>query len=299
MNRRKILLTKKWNDIKNFYLFIGPWLVGFLVLTLYPIIRSFLLCFTDSDFSGAGNFIGLENFIRAFTQDEMFWKVFFNTIEYVALFVPASLVLAFIIAWLLSQKIRGRGFFRTVFYIPYITAGVAVTMMWGWIFNSDYGLINYVLSLFGLEGPRWLADKNIAMVSIVIMCLWSIGNSILIMLAGIQDIPESYYENARLDGASKLRQIFSITIPLCTPTIFFNLVIGIILSFQIFNQPYILTKGGPVDSTRTVAMYLFSNAFEYGKMGYAATIAWCLFVIIMIATLIIQGTSRRWVFYDN
>jgi multiple sugar transport system permease protein len=299
MNRRKILLTKKWNDIKNFYLFIGPWLVGFLVLTLYPIIRSFLLCFTDSDFSGAGNFIGLENFIRAFTQDEIFWKVFFNTIEYVALFVPASLVLAFIIAWLLSQKIRGRGFFRTVFYIPYITAGVAVTMMWGWIFNSDYGLINYVLSLFGLEGPRWLADKNIAMVSIVIMCLWSIGNSILIMLAGIQDIPESYYENARLDGASKLRQIFSITIPLCTPTIFFNLVIGIILSFQIFNQPYILTKGGPVDSTRTVAMYLFSNAFEYGKMGYAATIAWCLFVIIMIATLIIQGTSRRWVFYDN
>jgi multiple sugar transport system permease protein len=299
MNIKKILSTKKWNDIKNFYLFICPWLIGFLVLTLYPIIRSFMLCFTDSDFSGTGNFSGLDNFIRAFTQDDMFWKVFLNTIQYVVMFVPASLVLAFIIAWLLSQKIRGRGFFRTVFYIPYITAGVAVTMMWGWIFNSDYGLINYILSIFGIEGPRWLTDKSIAMVSIVIMCLWSIGNSILIMLAGIQDIPDSYYENARLDGASKVRQIFSITIPLCTPTIFFNLVIGIIISFQIFNQPYILTKGGPVDSTRTVAMYLFSNAFEYGKMGYAATIAWCLFVIIMIATLIIQGTSRRWVFYDN
>lgn len=171
--------------------------------------------------------------------------------------------------------------------------------MWGWIFNSDYGLINYLLSLIGINGPKWLTDKRTAMIAIVIMSLWSIGNNILIMLAGIQDIPVTYYESARIDGTSTLRQIFSITIPLCTPTIFFNLVVGIIGAFQLFNQPYILTKGGPVDSTRTVAMYLYSNAFEYGKMGYGATIAWCLFIIIMFFTLVIQGTSKHWVFYDD
>jgi len=299
MKNKKTRLNKKRSDIKNFYLYISPWLIYVIVLILYPMIKSFELCFTDSDFSGKGNFVGLANFVKAFQQDPLFFKVFRNTLWYVVLFVPSSLILSFFIGWLLSRKIRGRGFFRTVFYLPYITAGVAVTMLWGWIFNGDYGLINYILSLLGIPGPHWLTDKRIAMVSIVIMCLWSIGNNILIMLSGIQDIPASYYENARLDGASTLRQIFSITIPLCTPSIFFNLVIGVIGAFQIFNQPYILTQGGPVDSTRTVAMYLFSNAFEYGKMGYASTIAWCLFVIIMLVTVLIQSSSKKWVFYDN
>ena len=266
---------------------------------LCSFLASSTLCFTDSDFSGRGNFIGLDNFIRAFTKDPLFFKVFANTLYYVVMFVPSSLVLSFFIAWLLSQKVKMLGFFRTVFYLPYITAGVAVTIMWGWIFNSDYGLINYLLSLVGISGPKWLTDKRIAMISIVIMCLWSIGNNILIMLAGIQDIPVTYYESARIDGASTLRQIFSITIPLCTPTIYFNLVVGTIGAFQLFNQPYVLTKGGPVDSTRTVSMYLFSNAFEYGKMGYGSTIAWCLFVIIMFFTLVIQRSSKNWVFYDN
>ncbi len=293
-------LSKRERRItRNFYLYIMPWLIGFLVLTIYPMIRSFTLCFTDSDFSGRGAFIGLDNFTKAFVTDPLFFKVFLNTLWYVALFVPSSLILSFFIAWLLSRNVRGLGVFRTIFYMPYITTGVAVIMLWGWIFNSDYGFINYLLSLVGIQGPRWLTDKNIAMVSIVIMSLWSIGNGILIMLAGIQDIPNSYYESARIDGASTLRQVFSITLPLCTPTIYFNLVIGTITSFQIFSQPYILTKGGPVDSTRTVAMYLFSNAFEYGKMGYGSTIAWCLFVVIMAFTLLIQATSKKWVFYDN
>lgn len=299
MKVKRVMSGHERHDTRNFYIYILPWLISFFLLTLYPMIRSLWLCFTDSDFSGRGNFIGLDNFTKAFTQDPLFFKVFANTLYYVAMFVPASLVLSFFIAWLLSQKIRMLGFFRTVFYLPYITSGVAVTIMWGWIFNSDYGLINYLLSLVGITGPRWLTDKRIAMISIVIMCLWSIGNNILIMLAGIQDIPVTYYESARIDGASTLRQIFSITIPLCTPTIFFNLVVGTIGAFQLFNQPYVLTKGGPVDSTRTVSMYLFSHAFEYGKMGYGSTIAWCLFIIIMFFTLVIQGSSRKWVFYDN
>lgn len=299
MSVKKTMSGNERRDTINFYLYILPWLISFFVFTLYPMIKSFWLCFTDSDFSGRGNFIGLENFKRAFTKDPLFFKVFANTLYYVIMFVPASLVISFFIGWLLSQKIRMLGFFRTVFYLPYITSGVAVTIMWGWIFNSDYGLINYLLSLVGITGPKWLTDKRTAMIAIVIMSLWSIGNNILIMLAGIQDIPATYFESARIDGASTLRQIFSITIPLCTPTIFFNLVVGTIGAFQIFNQPYILTKGGPVDSTRTVAMYLYSNAFEYGNMGYGATISWCLFVIIMFVTLIIQSTSKHWVFYDN
>lgn len=299
MIRQFKLSGKEKRETRNFYLYILPWLVSFLVLTVYPMFRSLELCFTESDFSGTGPFVGFKNFLYAFTNDTLFFKVFQNTVWYVVLFVPSSLILAFFIGWLLSRNIHGLGFYRTVFYLPYITAGVAVTMLWGWIFNSDYGLVNYALSLLGLHGPNWLTDKSIAMVSIVIMSLWSIGNGILIMLAGIQDIPVTYYESARLEGASTIRQVFSITIPLCTPTIFFNLVVGVIGAFQIFNQPYILTKGGPVDSTRTVAMYLFSNAFEYGKMGYAATIAWCLFLLIMAITLIIQGSSKRWVFYDN
>ncbi|MFW5889450.1 MAG: carbohydrate ABC transporter permease [Bacillota bacterium] len=242
--------------------------------------------------------MGLSNWIHALTNDALFLTVFKNTIYYVILFVPSSLIISFIIALLLSQKVKFLGFFRTAFYLPYITAGVAITILWGWLFNTDIGLLNYFLSLIGLQGPDWLGDPGMAMISIVILSLWTIGNNIIIMLAGIQDIPQSYYESAWIDGASKLRCVFSITIPLATPTIFFNLIVTTIAAFQIFDQPYILTGGGPRNSTYTVAMYLFRNAFEYGRMGYASMIGWGLFIIIMIITIIVLKTSNKWVFYD-
>ncbi len=282
-----------------FYAFVAPWLIGFLVLTVYPMLESFRLSLTDTGFSGSGAYIGFQNFITAFNGDTRYWISFRNTFLYVLMYVPCSLILSFFLGWLLSRKVRFLGFFRSVFYIPYLTAGVAVTIMWGWLFNGSYGLINYVLSLFGIQGPNWLGDKNTALICIVIMNLWSIGNNILIMLAGIQDIPTSYYESADIDGASTWRQVRSITIPLSTPTIFFNLVIGVINAFQLFNQPYILTDGGPVDSTRTMSMLIFQNAFEYGKMGYASAVAWTLFVAIMAFVLIIQSSSRKWVFYGD
>ena len=171
--------------------------------------------------------------------------------------------------------------------------------MWGRLFNGTFGLINYALSFFGLQGPNWLGDKSTALISIVIMNLWSIGNGVLIMLAGIQDIPRSYFESAEIDGASTWRQIISITIPLSTPTIYFNLVIGVIGAFQLFNQPYILTNGGPVDSTMTVSLFIFRNAFEYGKMGYASAVAWALFFAIMAVVLLLQASQRKWVFYGD
>lgn len=297
-NRKKNSRLQRRNNI-NFYLYISPWLIMFLVLTVYPMFKSLILAFTDSSFDGKGAFVGLANFVQAFTVDPRFWAAMKNTLCYVLAYVPLSLIISFFLGWLLSRKIRFLGLWRTIFYLPYITAGVAVTILWGWIFNGSYGVINYVLSIFGIAGPNWLGDKHLALGCIVVMSLWSLGNQILIMLSGIQDIPSTYYESAQIDGAGTLRQIFSITLPLSTPTIFFNLVIGVINAFQLFNQPYILTQGGPVNSTVTVSMVIFQNAFQYGKMGYASCIAWCLFVVIMIFTGIINLTQKHWVFYDN
>ena len=283
----------------NFYAFISPWLLGFLVLTVYPMLESFRLSLTDTGFTGDGSYVGFSNFIQALTVETRVLTAFKNTFFYVLMFVPMNLILSFFLGWLLSRKIKFLGFFRSVFYIPYLTAGVAVTIMWGWLFNGTYGLVNYFLSMLGIQGPNWLGDKHTALVCIVVMNLWSIGNNVLIMLAGIQDIPRSYYESAEIDGASTLRQIRSITIPLCTPTIYFNLVMGIIGAFQLFNQPYILTDGGPVDSTLTVSLFIFRNAFEYGKMGYASAVAWMLFVAIMAFVLIFQASQKKWVFYGD
>ena len=289
----------KRREARNFYLYTAPWLIGFFVLTLYPIVYSFYLMFTDMNLTGVGKFIGLENLKYAFTDDPLFIKAFINTLNYVVMFVPSSIILAFFVALLLSKKVKGLGFFRTAFYIPYITSGVAVTILWGWIYQKDYGIINYVLSLFGIKGVNWLGDKNIAMISIVILSLWTIGNNIIIMLAGIQDIPQSYYESAQIDGAGAIRQIFSITLPLCTPTIYFNLIVTIIAAFQVFQQPLILTNGGPLNSTYTAAIHMYNNGFLYGKMGYASMMAWSLFVVIMVITLVVISTSKYWVFYDD
>ena len=289
----------KRREARNFYLYTAPWLIGFFVLTLYPIVYSFYLMFTDMNLTGVGKFIGLENLKYAFTDDPLFIKAFINTLKYVVMFVPSSIILAFFVALLLSNKVKGLGFFRTAFYIPYITSGVAVTILWGWIYQKDYGIINYVLSLFGIKGVNWLGDKNIAMISIVILSLWTIGNNIIIMLAGIQDIPQSYYESAQIDGAGAIRQIFSITLPLCTPTIYFNLIVTIIAAFQVFQQPLILTNGGPLNSTYTAAIHMYNNGFLYGKMGYASMMAWSLFVVIMVITLVVISTSKYWVFYDD
>ena len=289
----------KRREARNFYLYTAPWLIGFFVLTLYPIVYSFYLMFTDMNLTGVGKFIGLENLKYAFTDDPLFIKAFINTLKYVVMFVPSSIILAFFVALLLSKKVKGLGFFRTAFYIPYITSGVAVTILWGWIYRKDYGIINYVLSLFGIKGVNWLGDKNIAMISIVILSLWTIGNNIIIMLAGIQDIPQSYYESAQIDGAGAIRQIFSITLPLCTPTIYFNLIVTIIAAFQVFQQPLILTNGGPLNSTYTAAIHMYNNGFLYGKMGYASMMAWSLFVVIMVITLVVISTSKYWVFYDD
>ena len=297
--KQKKYTTMKKREARNFYIYTAPWLIGFLVLTLYPILYSFYLMFTNMNLTGIGEFVGLDNWKYAFTDDTLFRRAFLNTLKYVFMFVPCSIILAFFVALLLSKKVKGLGFFRTAFYIPYITSGGAVTILWGWIFQKDFGIINYILSLVGIKGPNWLGDKNVAMISIVILSLWTIGNNIIIMLAGIQDIPQSYYESAQIDGAGSLRQTFYITLPLCTPTIYFNLIVTVIAAFQVFQQPLILTNGGPLNSTYTAAMHLYNNGFLYGKMGYASMMAWSMFAVIMLITIVVVSTSKFWVFYDD
>ena len=290
--------TKKREE-RQFFAFISPWLIGFLIFTLYPMVFSVMLVFTNMDMTGSGKFIGLDNFVRVFSEDPLFYKSLLNTLYFVLVSVPVSLIAAFLIALLLNQKIRGVGFFRTSFYIPYITSGVAVTLLWGWIFNSQYGLVNYFLSFFGISGPSWLSDAKWAMPAIIIMGIWTIGNSIIITLAGLQDIPQTLYESAEIDGASGFIKVIRITLPLITPTLYFNLIMAVIGGFQIFMQPFILTEGGPNYATYTYMMHIYNSGFKYSEMGYASTLAWLLFIVIMIITQIVNRTSKYWVHYDN
>jgi len=297
--KKKFNLSMK-SESKLFYLYTSPFILGFLIFTLYPVIYSIILIFTDADMTGTGQFVGLANIKKAFAQDPLFYKSLKNTLYFVVVSVPLSLIVSFLVALLLNnKKIKGMGIFRTTFYIPYITAGVAVTLLWGWIFNAQYGLINYFLSFFGITGPNWLSDSNWAMPAIIIMGLWTIGNTIIITLAGLQDIPEQLYESAAIDGASRLKMTTHITLPLATPTLFFNLVMGIIGGFQVFMQPFVLTEGGPNYATYTYMMHIYNNAFKYGEMGYASTLAWILFILILIITLIVNRTSKYWVYYEN
>lgn len=286
-------------EARRFYLYISPWILGFAIFTLYPVIYSAILVFTNADRTGRGDFIGFKNIVNLFTNDPLFTKAMLNTFYFVSVSVPLSLIVAVLIAVLLNQKgIKGMAIFRTAFYVPFITAGVAVTLLWGWIFNTHYGLLNYALQIFGFEGINWLSDEKWAMPAIIIMMTWSIGNTIIITLAGLQDVPEQLYESAEIDGANSFVKFTRITLPMITPTLFFNLVIGLINGFQIFTQPYVLTEGGPNRATYTIMMYIYDNAFKFGEMGYASTIAWVLFAIIMILTLIINYTSKHWVYYE-
>ncbi len=285
-------------EARQFYMYISPWILGFFIFTLYPVVYSAILVFTDADRTGVGDFIGLQNIINIF-QDPLFRKAMLNTFYFVAVSVPLSLLLSVLIAALLNKKnIKGMAIFRTAFYVPFITAGVAVTLLWGWIFNTHYGLLNYALGLFGVDPINWLSSETWAMPAIIIMMSWSIGNTIIITLAGLQDVPEQLYESAEIDGANGFVKFTRITLPMITPTLFFNLVIGVINGFQIFTQPYVLTEGGPNRATYTIMMYIYDSAFKFGEMGYASTMAWILFAIIMILTLIVNYTSKHWVYYE-
>ncbi|MCC7228971.1 MAG: sugar ABC transporter permease [Fimbriimonadaceae bacterium] len=262
-------------------------------------LTSLYLSFTKYDLSTM-KWIGTTNYQRLFTEDPLFWKSLQVTIAYAILTVPLGIAASLALALLLNQKVRGQRFFRTVFYLPSIVPAVASSLLWMWIFNSDYGILNWALGLFGWSGIEWLADEKYTLYAFAAMSLWGAGGGrMVIFLAGLQGISETYYEAARIDGASPWQQFRSVTIPLLSPVIFFNLILGVIGAFQVFTQAYIMTGGGPNNATLFYALNLFRNAFEYFKLGKASAMAWVLFVILLIITAIQFWGSKRWVHYEG
>ncbi len=283
------------------YLFIAPWLIGFLVFTLGPFIQSFYLSFTRYNIVQPPKFIGLANYRMMLFDDELFWKSLWVTIRFALCSVPMVLVIGVLLALLLNSNVRGIDAFRTIFYLPSIIPTVATSSIFMWILNPQVGMVNQILDLIGIKGPAWLSDPTWTPWSLVFMSVWGAGGSMVIYLAGLKDIPTYLYEAATLDGAGPIQKLKAVTLPMLSPVIFFNLVMGIIGTFQYFTQAFMISKGqgGPEDSTLFYALYMFQRSWKYMDMGYGSAMAWVLFVIIILITAVIFRSHTRWVHYGK
>ena len=290
-------MRKNTWQIWSGWLFALPWLIQFVFFIVAPFVASFYLSLTNYRFRGAPKVIGWDTYVELFSDDPLFWKSVVNTIYYTIIHVPGQIVIAFLIALLLNQNVRGIALWRTMFYLPSITAGVATAMLWIVILQPN-GLLNQFLGIFGIPGPRWLTSTTWAMQGLILMSFWTVGTTMILYLAGLQGIPTHLYEAAEIDGAGPLRRVWHVTIPMMTPTIFLTVVLGIIGSFQVFTSALIVTSGGPANSTLFVLLYLYRKAFLIFQMGYASAIAWVLFVIILLFTVVQFAVARRWVHYE-
>lgn len=281
------------------YAFIMPWILGFLAFMLIPMLFSFYLSFTDYNITTSPRWVGTENFIRMFTRDSLFYKSVGVTFYFVFFAVPLKVGFALFVAIILHRKSRLMNFYRSVFYLPSLVGGsVAVALVWKEIFSSN-GAINSFFNTLGLESVSWLGDPRFAIWTLIVMTVWQFGSSMLIFAAGLKQIPETLYEAARIDGAGRFKQFIYITLPSLSPIIFFNLVMQMISAFMTFTQAFIITLGGPLDSTLFYALYLFRCAFSYFDMGYACALAWVLLVIIALATAMVFKSSEYWVYYES
>jgi len=283
-----------------FYVFVGPALLGLLIFTLGPMVASFYFSFCDYEIVRAPEWVGLANYHKMFFVDKLPLKSLGVTAYYSFVGVPIRLVAQFLVALLLNRALFGRSLFRTVLYLPSIVSGVALSLLWVWLLNPEFGLVNYLLwEVFGIQGPRWLSSPDWVIPALIVMSMWGIGGGIVICLAGLQGISEELYEAAELDGASGLQKMLRITVPHMTPVLFFNLIMGIIGSFQVFTQGYVMTGGGPSNASLFYVLYLYWNAFNYFRMGYASALAWVLFAIILAMTGLIFRSSSAWVYYEG
>jgi multiple sugar transport system permease protein len=288
-------------------LFISPWLLSFCVLTLGPLLVSFALSFSSWDGGPLDRFqwVGLDNYQRLLNDDYRIWKSLYNTAYYSFVSVPLGVLLALLLAVALNQEVRGIIFFRTLFYLPKVVGGPATIILWLWLFNPTFGPINAVLTWMGVPAewqPLWLCSEAWSKPALIVMSLWGVGGSMLIYLAGLQNVPRQLYEAAEIDGAGEVGKFWHVTVPLMTPTILFNLIIGIIGSFQVFSQAFILanrTQGDPNESLLFYVLYLYRKAFEDYEMGYACAMAWLLFGIILVFTLLILKSTPFWVYYEG
>jgi multiple sugar transport system permease protein len=281
------------------YVFVSPWIIGLLVFTLGPVIASFGLSFADYELLTPPTWIGTRNYVELLTRDRLFLLSLYNTVYYTMFSVPLGIMFAFLLALLLNVKLPGMNVYRTVFYLPAVTSGVAVSLLWIWLFNPQFGLINYLLRSIGLPAPAWLVNPVWAKPAFILMSLWGVGGTTVIFLAGLQGVPQFLYEAAEIDGANSLQKFRHVTVPMMTPVIFFNLVMGMIGSFQVFTSAYVMTQGGPQNATLFYVLYLFRQGFRLLRMGYAAAMAWVLFVIMVVLTYLQFRMSKRWVYYEG
>jgi multiple sugar transport system permease protein len=287
---------------RNFFIglaFISPWLIGFLVFTIYPLISSFYYSLTRYDLIREPVFIGLDNYVFTFTKDPRFWTVIGNTVYYVLFSVPLSIVTAFLIANLLNMNIIGRSVFRGIIYIPSIVPAVCTAMVWLLLLNIQYGAINGMLQAIGLQAIPFLSNPSISKPTLIMIAAWACGGTVVIFLASLQDVPRSLYEAATVDGANSWQRFLNVTIPMSSPVILFNLIIGFIGSFQEFTLPWLLTNGGPAASTEFYSLHLYRTAFQNLRMGTASALAWILFIIIVVFTVMLFRSSGRWVYYGG
>ncbi len=280
------------------YIFMLPVILGLLLFYLGPMLASLYFSFTDYDMLSAAEWVGLENY-RTLTDDDIFWKSLRVTVLYSTVSVPMVLVLALGLALLLNQKVKGVTFFRTIYYLPTVMSGVAVATLWKWIFNTDYGILNLLLDDLDIRGPAWLVDESWAIWALILTSAWTVGGSMLIFLAGLQGIPADLYEAAEIDGAGSWNRFRNITVPLLSHVTFFNLILGIIGALQVFTEGFVLTGGGPNNSTLLLSIYLYRNAFEFLKMGYASALAWVMFLIVLVLTLVVFKSAPMWVYYQE
>ncbi|MDF1512569.1 MAG: sugar ABC transporter permease [Anaerolineae bacterium] len=295
--QRKRSLTSR--ETITFYLCISPWLIGFIIFILGPMIASLGFSFTRWDLLSPARFAGFRNYDKMLNRDPLFWQSLKVTLIYTAVYVPMELAGGLALALIMNQKLKFISVFRTIYYLPSVLPGVAFVVLWMWMLHPDVGLINTVLSYIGIDGPRWLVDPDWALTALLIMSTWGLGRSMVIYLASLKGIPRHLYEAASIDGANNWQAFWRISLPMLTPTIFFNLVLSVISTFQTFTNAYVSTDGGPLDSTLFYVLYIFRQAFQYFNMGYASALAWVLFILIFGLTIIIVRSSDRWVYYEG
>jgi multiple sugar transport system permease protein len=297
--RRKISLTYRQQEAIAGWLLIAPWVIGFLAFTAGPMLASIGISLTRWDLLTPPKWIGLENYVRMLTDDPSVGRSLRVTTVYAFVSVPLSVILGLFVALLLNQKIRFQNLVRTIYYLPSVVSGVAVALLWRWVFSGDFGLLNVMLSWIGIRGPAWLSDSRYALPALIIMSLWGVGGGMVIYLAGLQSVPSQLYEAAEIDGANPFQRFWSITLPMISPVIFFQTIMGIIGALQVFTQAFIMTDGGPKDATLFFLLYLYRNAFQFFKMGYASALAWVLFIYILVLTLLVLRSSSAWVYYEG
>ena len=292
-------LTTRQSEAVVGYLMALPWIIGFIVFVAGPMLGSLYLSFTRWDLFTPPRWVAFDNYVTLLTDDPTFYDSIQATTVYALLAVPVQVAAGMLLATLLNQKIRFLGLFRSIYYLPSVIGGISVAIMFRWIFGTQFGLLNSMLRLFGVQGPGWLGDPVWVMVALVLMSLWGSGTNMLIYLGALQGIPTEMYEAAEVDGAGTLAKFFKITIPMSSPVIFFTLINGIIQALQEFILPFAMTQGGPANATLFMVLYLYRNAFEFFQMGYASAIAWLLFLYILVLTLIIFRSSSAWVYYEG